>query len=177
MPDGGVQFVGHDELGARIVRAILGRLRASERLTGHVAGLVREHLRLGFLVGDQPVGRRAVYRYLDACDGVAADVTLLSMIDRLATRGDGSERAIELHMTAARAILVDALAWHSAGRPAPVIRGDRLAGELGIEPGPGLGELLASVAEAHYAGEATTPEAAVAVARQLIMRGETGARR
>jgi len=54
------------------------------------------------------------------------------------------------------------------GRPAPLVRGDRLARELGIEPGPDLGALLARLAEAQFAGEASTPEAAVALARQLI---------
>jgi poly(A) polymerase len=165
---GRVQFVGHDELGGRMTREILGRLRASERLGGHVGALVREHLRLGFLVGEQPLPRRTVYRYLDACDGVAADVTLLSIVDRLATRGDQAEEAIERHLTAARAMLAEALAWHSVGRPAPLVKGDRLARELGIAPGPAVGELLASLAEAQFAGEASTPEAALALARQLI---------
>jgi putative nucleotidyltransferase with HDIG domain len=167
-PGGRVQFPGHDELGAAVARAILGRLRASERLAAHVAALVREHLRLGFLVADLPLSRRAVYRYLDACDGVACDVTLLSIVDRLATRGAESEPGIRRHMILARAMLGDALRWHGDGRPAPPVRGDRLARELGIEPGPGLGALLASLAEAQFAGEASTPEAALALARLLI---------
>jgi poly(A) polymerase len=166
--DGRVQFPGHDELGAGMAREILGRLRASDRLGAHVGALVREHLRLGFLVGGEPLGRRVVYRYLDACGGVAADVTLLSMVDRLATRGDQAEPAIRRHLAAARAVLGEALGWHTAGRPAPLVRGDRLARELGIEPGPGLGELLAGLAEAQFAGDATTPEAAIAMARQMI---------
>jgi poly(A) polymerase len=168
--DGRVQFPGHDELGAVLAREILGRLRASERLGAHVGALVREHLRLGFLVHHQPLGRRAVYRYLDACDGVEVDVTLLSIVDRLATRGEQAEPAIERHMIAARAMLTEALRWHADGRPAPLVRGDHLARELGIQPGPGLGELLASLAEAQFAGEATTPETAIALARQIGVR-------
>ncbi len=144
------------------------RLRASERLQAHVAGLVRHHLRLGFLVHEQPLGRRAVYRYLDACDAVAADVTLLSIADRLATRGARSEVAIERHLEVARAMIGEALAWHEHGRPAPPVRGDRLARELGIEPGPRLGELLAELAEAQFAGVATSPEDAVALALILV---------
>ncbi|MEA2372674.1 MAG: poly(A) polymerase [Solirubrobacteraceae bacterium] len=167
-PDGRVQFRGHDERGAQMARGILGRLRTSERLAAHVGALVAEHLRLGFMVKDHPLSRRAVYRYLDACDGVAVDVTLLSIVDRLATRGEGAEPAIERHLTVARGILGEALRWHADGRPAPVIRGDRLARELGIEPGPDLGGLLARLAEAQFAGEASTPEAALALARLLI---------
>jgi putative nucleotidyltransferase with HDIG domain len=167
-PDGHVQFLGHDELGAGLAREILGRLRSSERLGAHVGALVREHLRLGFLTADQPLARRAIYRYLDACDGIEVDVTLLSVVDRLATRGDQAEPATRRHMTAADAMLGEALRWHSAGRPAPLLRGDRLARELGIEPGPALGALLANLAEAQFAGEASTPEAALSLARELI---------
>jgi len=167
-PEGRVQFLGHDVRGAEMAREILGRLRASERLGAHVGRLVAEHLRLGFMVKDHPLGRRAVYRYLDGCDRVAVDVTLLSMVDRLATRGDAADPAIGRHLTVARGILGDALRWHSDGRPAPLVRGDRLARELGIEPGPGLGALLASLAEAQFAGEASTPEAAVSLARLMI---------
>jgi hypothetical protein len=76
--------------------------------------------------------------------------------------------AIERHLIVARAMIGEALAWHARGRPPPLVRGDRLARELGIEPGPRLGELLAELAEAQFAGEATTLEGAVALARMLV---------
>src|SRR6185437_8565140 len=99
LPDGRVTFMGHDRLGADLSREVLSRLRSSERLRAHVAGLVRHHLRLGFLVHEpQPLSRRTLYRYLHACAPVQADVTLLSVADRLATRGRSSERAIEAHL-------------------------------------------------------------------------------
>ncbi len=84
-----VTFMGHDVRGAELAREVLGRLRASERLRAHVAGLARNHLRLGFLVHEpQPLERRTVYRYMTTCSPVEVDVTLLSIADRLATRGE-----------------------------------------------------------------------------------------
>ena len=47
------------------------------------------------------------------------------------------------------------------------MRGDELAAELGIEPGPELGRLLDQLAEATYAGEATDREQAIDLARTL----------
>ena len=47
------------------------------------------------------------------------------------------------------------------------LRGDELARELGIEPGPELGRLLAELREAVYAGEASSRDEAVALARRL----------
>lgn len=165
-------FPGHDEQGADMSRAILTRLRASERLRAHVAGLARHHLRAGFLVHQRPLDRRAIHGYLVACGPVAVDVTLLSMADRVATRGDRAQEAIALHLGIARELLAAALEREREGEPAPLLRGDELAAELGIEPGPELGPLLAEVAAARYAGEIATREDALAHARAWRAGGD-----
>ena len=164
--DGRVTFIGHDLRGAEQARGVLTRLRASERLRAHVAALVRNHLRLGFLVHEpQPLSRRTVFGYLRACSPVEVDVTLLSVADRLATRGERAKEAIDLHMRVARPLLEDALRWRAEGRPPALWRGDELARELGIEAGPRVGELLEELAEAQYAEEILTREQALAYAR------------
>jgi hypothetical protein len=94
-------------------------------------------------------------------------VTLLSVADRLATRGRKADEAIEQHLTLARELIGPALAWHAAGAPRVPIRGDALADALGIERGPRLGELLSELEEATYAGEVLTREDAIAYARGL----------
>jgi poly(A) polymerase len=167
---GRVTFIGHDTLGAQLAHELLGRLRTSERLRAHVAALVQHHLRLGFLVHEpQPLARDTVFTYLSSCQPVEVDVTLLSIADRLATRGAKSEQAIAAHMALARAMLGDALRWRAAGgAPKPLWRGDRLAQELGIPEGPRLGELLAQLSRAQYIGEVTTPEQALAFARTRL---------
>jgi poly(A) polymerase len=166
--DGRVTFIGHDARGADLARAVLERLHASERLRGHVAGLVRHHLRLGFLVHErQPLSRRTVFDYLQACSPVEADVTLLSIADRLATRGERSRESIDAHLRLAGQVLADALRWHQEGPPGPLLRGDELARALGIPTGPRVGALLAELAAAQYAGEVSTREQALAYAREL----------
>jgi poly(A) polymerase len=166
--DGRVTFIGHDELGAQLARTVLTRLRASERLRSHVSGLVRHHLRAGFLVHEpQPLSRRTVFSYLRACSPVDVDVTLLSAVDRLATRGDDAEEAIERHMRVTRQLLDAGLDWRADGPARPLLRGDELAAELGMSAGPRVGELLERLAEAQYAGEIGTREDALAHARKL----------
>jgi poly(A) polymerase len=169
-----VTFIGHDALGADLARDVLGRLRASVRLREHIAALVRHHLRLGFLVHEpQPLVRDTVFAYLRACDPVEVDVTLLSVCDRLATRGSKAEQAIEAHLALARRMLGDALRWHEHGPPKPLLRGDELAREVEIPLGPRVGELLEELVRAQYTGEVSTREQALAFARG---RGRTGAR-
>ncbi len=167
---GRVTFFGHDEQGAVLARDVLGRLRASERLRSHVAGLVRHHLRLGFLVHKpQPLARETVFDYLRACEPVEVDVTLLSVADRLATRGARAQEAIDAHMRVARAMLGDAMRWREEGGPPPPLwRGDELAAELGIPRGPQVGELLEALARVRYAGKVATREQALDFARALL---------
>jgi poly(A) polymerase len=166
-PEGRITFIGHDASGADMARAVLTRLRASHRLSEYVADLVRHHLRLGFLVHDMPLSRRAIYRYLQACDRVAVDVTLLSVADRLATRGKNSEPAIARHLELARQLIGEALAWRTKP-PRPPVGGRLLARELGLEPGPEVGRLLQELEEASFAGEISSPAEAIARAKQLV---------
>ena len=166
-PDGRVTFIGHDELGERMVRDICRRLRTSERLSRFLEGLTRTHLVLGFLVHQRPLDRRAVYRYLTTTSPVEVEVTLLSCADRLATRGRNAEQAIEAHLELAHDLMGAALAWRADGPPAAPVRGNDLARELGMRPGPELGRLLRRLEEAAFTGEASDRDQAVALARSL----------
>jgi putative nucleotidyltransferase with HDIG domain len=174
-PDGRVTFLDHDARGAELARDVLERLRASERLRAHVAGLVRHHLRLGFLVHEpqRPLPRRTVFDYLQRTSPVAVDVTLLSIADRLATRGDRAAESIDAHMRLARPMLADALRWRADGPPQPLWRGDELAAALEIPTGPRLGEILRELAAAQYAGEVSTREQALAHARAFLASSST----
>jgi poly(A) polymerase len=166
--DGWITFFGHDREGVKIVGRLCERLRASRGLTRHLQALTLHHLRLGFLVPEAPLPARRVHDYLRATEPVAADVTLLSVADRLSARGPGAlagEEAVEAHLGLAREMLAAALDWRRDGPPQPLLRGDELAAELGIAEGPELGELLAELEAAQYAGEVATREEAVERAR------------
>ena len=167
--EGRVTFMGHDSAGASMAGDVLGRLRASERLREHVGALTRHHLRLGFLVHEMPLSRRAVYRYLKACQPVEVDVTVLSVADRLGTRGSGSQDAIAKHVELAQQLLGEALAWR-ARPPTPPLRGNELARALGLRPGPDIGRLLEELTEASFAGEVTTREEAIERAGKALDR-------
>jgi putative nucleotidyltransferase with HDIG domain len=168
--EGYVTFIGHDSAGAEIVGGICARLRASRRLTVHLQALTLHHLRLGFMVHEAPLPARRVHEYLRATEPVAADVTLLTVADRLSARGSGpfaTEAAIEAHLRLAREMLAAALDWRREGPPEPLLRGDELSTELGVPPGPELGELLAELEAAQYAGEVSSRGEALERARRI----------
>ena len=167
---GYVTFIGHDQVGAEIIASICRRLRTSRALSGHLQGLALHHLRLGFLIHQRPLSRRAVYDYLVATEPVSADVTLLTVADRLAARGEGplaSEEMVNAHLDLAREMLEDALAWHREGSPRPPLTGDELADELGLSPGPEMGRVLEELRAEAFTGEITSRAQALERARQL----------
>ncbi len=169
--DGRVTFMGHDVAGEALADEVLGRLRASGQLRRHVAALTLHHLELGFLVRAMPLQRREIYRYMRACQPVQADVTILSVADRLATRGEAvRERAIERHLGLARELVGEALHWR-ASPPSSPLRGDELARRLQIGPGPELGQLLERLTEASFVGEAQSREEALELAARLHRGG------
>jgi putative nucleotidyltransferase with HDIG domain len=170
-PDGRVTFVGHDTEGAEVAAQILRRLRASEKVVAHVAALTRHHLRLGFLVHERPITDRVAWRYLVATAPYAVDVTLLTVADRLATRGENAEAAIAAHLEVADAMLDHAFA---EGPGAPLLRGDEIAAALERPPGPWLAPVLAQLEEDRYAGEISTRAEALERARSIASRSAGG---
>lgn len=156
--DGFVGFRGHDEVGVGIIGEICRRFRAGRRLTQHLQGLTRHHLRLGFLISEMPLPPRRVHAYLRATEPVTVDVTLLTVADRLSARGQGpiaSPEMVSAHLQLAREMIAAGLDWRREGPPPPLLRGDEITAELGIEPGPELGSALAELEAAQYAGEVT----------------------
>lgn len=165
--EGRVTFMGHDAAGKELASSVMSRLRAGERLSDLVGALARHHLRVGFLVHDMPLPRRAVYRYLRETHPVQVDVTVLSVADRLATRGERSVEAIAKHLDLAQQLLGEALQW-LADPPKPPLRGDELARALGITPGPELGRILSVLAEDAFSREISSREEAIERARELL---------
>jgi poly(A) polymerase len=168
--DGRVTFLRHDRIGEEMVRAVCRRLRTSERFSRFLEALTRHHLVLGFLVHERPLDRRQVYRYLARTSPVEVEVTLLSCADRLATGGRKAEQATRVHLQLAEELMEAALDWREHGPPRAPLRGDELATELGLTPGPELGRLLGELTEAAYVGEARSRREAVELARRLQSR-------
>ena len=167
-PEGRITFMGHDAAGAELARAVLARLRTSERLQAHVAALARHHLRLGFLVHERP---------LVAPPGVPLPARVRARRGRrhrpLGRRPAGDARAPRRRGDRPRTSTWPARC--SARRCAGARRGRARRScaatswprSWGSSPGPQLGELLAALDEASFAGEIATREQAVALARTL----------
>jgi poly(A) polymerase len=168
--NGRMRFFGHAQAGALRAAAVARRLRLSGAEVRQVEAMVKEHLRPLQIAQDGPPSRRALYRYFRDTGEAAIDVLFLSLADHLATVGprlDWDDWRAHL------GVVGFILAWRfqeEATAPARLVTGHDLMDALGLAPGPLVGRLLEAVQEAQAAGEVTTREQALALARQELER-------
>jgi poly(A) polymerase len=167
-PDGRVLFWGHTQRGAAIASTVCRRLRCSSALSSLITTVVREHLGLGVLERQEGPPAREVVRYLWTTAPWQPEALILSLADRLATRGP----RVKEEQVEAQAALADRLmaAWYrrEVDPPRAPVSGEDLMQTLSVPPGPLLGELVREVALAYEAGEVTSREESLAAARRFL---------
>lgn len=176
--DGQVRFFEHDRLGADLADDILTRLKVSNEARKAVTHLVRRHMRFEGLLQEESPSDRARLRYLKATEPWSIEAILLSVSDRLAVRGIRvHERDIDHHLGLARSLMEQAFAREET-RPLPkLVSGDELMRDLGIGPGPLVGELLEQIQNEQELGNIASREQALSLAHKLASRnGESSSR-
>ena len=176
-PSGRIRFFGHHTEGAEVAGNILRRLRFSRAGVDLVSTMVENHLRPGQMArqGELPT-RRAVYRFHRDLGEAAVDTVYLNLADYLAARGPHlDENDWEYRLQVARHILRGSATSEGAKRPPTIIDGHDIMKEMGIPPGPKVGEMLEMVREAHSSGCVSTREEALHLLASELRAGGTGA--
>ncbi|HUL74369.1 MAG TPA: CCA tRNA nucleotidyltransferase [Vicinamibacterales bacterium] len=159
--DGRIRSPGHEEGGVSPASSFLDRLNV-HTLDGYdvraaVLGLTAHHLKpSAFFKSKTPVTDGAFRRL-----ALKVDLELLARFakaDCHGRAGDFDCSAMDWFLDRARALGVE----HAP--PAPLVMGRHLL-ELGVAPGPRMGELLKKIYEAQLDGEITTLEEGLALAR------------
>lgn len=163
-----VRFIDHDRLSAELAGTTLRRFHAGNRTIKAVSQLVRQHMRLVLLVHEPEITERARLRYLKATHPYTPEAILLSVSDRLAVRGPRSTSdEIARHLDFAREMMDRFFAAAAAPSLPTLVSGADLLGELGLEPGPLLGSILAAIEEEQQLRTISSREEALALARTL----------
>jgi len=167
--DGRIRFIDHQSHSARLAGDAMRRLRFNRPEVRLVQTIVRQHMRPPLLAEQASVSGRAVYRFFRDTEEAGVDVLLHALADHAAIYPPGVEderwpRLVEL---VARML---AEYWERpvrAAAPKPLLSGHDLIRELGLEPGPRIGELLEAVREAQADGQVHTREEALALVRHV----------
>lgn len=167
---GRARFFGHEDVGAKLAEARLRALKFSSdeinRVTGIIGGHIRPHL-----LADTAVSRRAIYRFFRDTQDYGVDILLLSLADHLATHGPDLDQA---RWVARLGLVSDMLTAYFVQRaeivlPPPLMDGHDLMRALGLQPGKQIGVMLEAIREGQAAGEVTTQDEALTLARRLLI--------
>jgi tRNA nucleotidyltransferase (CCA-adding enzyme) len=167
--DGRIRSRGHEEAGVGPTLALLARWNVHSLLgydvRGQVVALVADHLKPGQLYHDRErVSDGAIRRLARRCE---ADLLYrVARADCLGRGGGFAPVAMEWFREKVRSLAVERRG------PEPLLRGRDLL-ELGVEPGPRVGRLLAELYEAQLDGQIEDREAALAAAGRLVSRPQT----
>ena len=161
--DGRIRSIDHEQAGVEPTLSLLDRLNVHSidgfDVRSQVVGLVANHLKPGMFRKAPTVGDGAFRRLAQKVD--LELLARLAKADCLGRTGDFDCSAMDWFLERARALGVE----HRP--PAPLLLGRHLL-ELGMTPGPRVGEVLKQVYEKQLDGEIKTVEEAIEAARPLV---------
>ncbi|HEV3484734.1 MAG TPA: HD domain-containing protein, partial [Vicinamibacterales bacterium] len=162
--DGRIRSMEHEQAGLEPATRLLDRLNVHTigglDVRREVLGMVAHHLKpLAFAKAVPPAGDGAFRRLAQK-----VDLELLARValsDCLGRGGTHDCSGIAWFLDRARALGVE----HAA--PEPIVKGRHLI-ELGVLPGPGMGEILRAIYEKQLDGAVTTLDEGIALARDML---------
>jgi tRNA nucleotidyltransferase (CCA-adding enzyme) len=161
--DGRIRSLDHEEEGVGPAMTLLDRLNVHSfqgyDVRREVLGMVANHLKPGMFAKAQPPVGDGAFRRL----AQKVDLELLARIAKADCEGRGGGfdcSAMDWFLTRARELGVE----HAP--PEPLVKGRHLL-ELGVAPGPALGDVLRHVYERQLDGTVPDFDAAFALARDL----------
>jgi tRNA nucleotidyltransferase (CCA-adding enzyme) len=167
--DGRIRSLDHEQAGVEPTESLLDRLNIHTidgfDVRGQVIGLVAQHLKPGMFHKAPNVGDGAFRRLAHK-----VDLELLARLAGADCRGRTGSfdcSAMDWFIERARALGVE----HQP--PPPLLLGRHLL-ELGLSPGPRVGELLKQVYEKQLDGEITSVDEGIEEARRILEAGTSG---
>ena len=151
---GAIHFYGHEKIGAEMAEALLQRLKFPRKQTEEIVAAVRHHMQFK----DVKAMRKSTLRRMLLRETFPLEMAL-HRLDCL-----GSHRQLdhyEFMLEQAREL------EHRPEIRPPLLKGEDMK-ELGVEPGPKMGKLLAELREKQLQDELTTAEEARAWVRKQL---------
>jgi tRNA nucleotidyltransferase (CCA-adding enzyme) len=164
--DGRIRSLEHEEAGVAPATAVLDRLNVHTfdgfDVRRHALGMVAHHLKPGmFHKSKTPVGDGAFRRLAQKVD--LELLARLAKADCQGRTGDFDCSAMDWFLERARALGVE----HAP--PRPIVLGRHLL-DLGLQPGPRVGEILRAIYERQLDGSVSNLEEGLLVAREILAR-------
>ncbi|MDQ2692326.1 MAG: polynucleotide adenylyltransferase, partial [Chloroflexota bacterium] len=137
--------------------------------------IIANHMRFHFFtsrleVDQQEPSRKAIYRFFRDTGKASVDLVLLGLADLRGAQGTTLKQETWTAALSVARILLENY-WekpHETVAPPRLLDGNELMTELGIAPGPIVGQLLEAIREGQATGKVESREQALELARQHL---------
>ncbi|MBI5951512.1 MAG: HD domain-containing protein [Chloroflexi bacterium] len=174
---GRIRFFDHEERGAEVAAKRLRSFNVSNDEVERARTIVKNHMRIHAFADrlerdKQTPSRKAIYRFFRDSGQAGIDLVLLALADVRATRAHAlTVESWTVHLDIARILLENYFERpEEVVSPPRLLDGNILMRELGIKPGPAVGQLLESIRENQAAGKIETLDQALAFAREELAK-------
>jgi putative nucleotidyltransferase with HDIG domain len=178
---GRTRFFNHDVKGVEVAAQRARTFNLSNHEIERLRIIIKNHMRIHFFADrvineKQTPSRKAIYRFFRDSGEAGVDLVLLGLADVRATRVHALTIEVwNAYLDVARILLENY--WERPQEivsPPRLIDGNELMKELGIKPGPMVGQLLEAIRENQAAGKIENREQALDFAREEFTKGFNG---
>jgi poly(A) polymerase len=173
--NGRIRFWGHDERGAEMAAERARALSLSNDEIARMTAVIKNHMRIHFHTsrkngeGKDP-SRRAIYRFFKDSGEAGLDLILLTLADLRATHGNNLKQETWSAALDVCRIFLENYWEHpeEVVSPPRILDGNDVMCELGLAPGPRVGEVLETIREGQATGKVSTREDAIAFGKKWL---------
>jgi putative nucleotidyltransferase with HDIG domain len=177
---GRIRFFDHDVKGAEVAANRGRAFNLSNDEVERIRAIVQHHMRFPFFSSrleteKQEPSRKAIYRFFRDASKAGVDLVLLGLADLRGTRGPTLTQETWTAALDVTDILLENY-WEKPQEtvaPPRLLNGNELMSELGLEPGPIIGQLLEAIREGQATGKVENREQALELARTHLQNLES----
>ncbi len=162
-PNGRHRFIGHDDVGSKLIKPILKELKFSKKQIDYVSLMIKNHIYPSALMSAKDVQDKAKVRFVRKLHPYVEDIIELARADRLSARGPQvSEQMVRENLEN----LEELLDFYYKIKPTLVSAPKLLDGReimeiLNIKPSAVLGDIIDALKEAQLEGKVKTKQEAI----------------
>jgi tRNA nucleotidyltransferase/poly(A) polymerase len=174
-----IRFFDHDVKGAQAVEERGREFNLSNDEIARIRTIIQHHMRFHFFTNrlaenQQEPSRKAIYRFFRDTGKAGIDLVLLGLADLRGSRGQTlTQETWAAALDVARILLENY--WERPQEtvaPPRLLDGNELMSELGLRPGPLVGQLLEAIREGQATGKVQNRDQAIEHAREHLKKLE-----
>lgn len=165
------RFIGHDKVGAELIKPVLSNLKFSKKQIEYVSLMIENHIYPSALMSSENVQDKAMIRFIRKLNPYVEDIIELARADRLCARGPMvTEEMVKANLQKLEKLYDFYLKIKPKLMTLPkLLDGHEIMNILNIKPSPVLGKIISALEEAQLEGKVVTKDEAVKYVKSYFL--------